>query len=745
MPQQSKSDSLLDELSRDYKRLKQQKSRKTGGVEGRVLLNIGFVGQDQYLYHKNQAISMQAREDNKLYLTFDMISPRMGKLLGRLSAIAPQFKAQPLKKDPDATSKAEVVDQLIKALDIKLIQPSRTWEILWWMAVGGVAFEHVPWIPNETIEPIPQLDEEGNPLFKNIALPKGPDDQVQSFTEAEMEQIITGGQFPREVFEVWEEPGITGDIGSEVLGPLNVFIDQSVRSIASLAPDQRIHIAKLRTVGWIEENFGKVVEPDKNLQIVTTKFNQLNTLGEGSYLRDLIPLVQGTSGEDDPPSVVVVECYSPPSKKDPSGRYSIYVPGKEMIDSQPNPYGEIPVVDYHWKPTTTTFWGGDYVSSLIAPQRFINKRISQLGEQSNGALYSNLLLGPGLKATDIPADYVGAIENGINDQGTPMVGRTPPAELPVFFMDSIATVIRMFNDIAGGSDLFEEQRFPGQIRGPMAVPLLQEILDTEWGPLYNHIAERMGLAKQMRLNRVKQFYPAVRTLHYTNRDLKDEVLEFHAEEVLRSGTDFKIVIERGEIMPELRALREMRVKERLSGPLAILYMDQRTGQLDKSKIAADLQFGDTGRESREAVYRKLGAEMVQMLWKAEPTPPVLPFYDHAVMMDELEASMATTEFLRASPQIQVSFTQRWEQHRNFLLQEAQAQQTAMMSMQAHQAVAQATQQAAAMASAGAVNEAQNQAQAQKEVPTKGLVSAANQQVQNAKQPPRKAPFGGQKP
>src|SRR3990167_3403254 len=124
-------------------------------------------------------------------------------------------------------------------------------------------------------------------------------------------------------------------------------------------------------------------------------------------------------------------------------------------------------------------------------------------------------------------------------------------------------------------------------------------------------------------------------MHYTDRDQKDEVLVFHTEKILRGGTNFNITVERGALLPELRALRESRVTERLRGPLAVLYMDERTGRLDKSKIAADLQFGDTGREARESQYRKLADEINKFLWEGKPVPPVQPFYDHAVMLDEL--------------------------------------------------------------------------------------------------------------
>jgi hypothetical protein len=145
--------------------------------------------------------------------------------------------------------------------------------------------------------------------------------------------------------------------------------------------------------------------------------------------------------------------------------------------------------------------------------------------------------------------------------------------------------------------------------------------------------------------------------------------------------------------------------------------------------------GDEGRASREAQYRKLGSQIVEMLWTAKQIPNVLPFYDHAAMMDELEAAMATTEFLKASPQIQQAFSARWEQHRVYLAAAAQAQQQAMQSGMIQGAVAQATQQAAAMAAAEAVESTRLQMEAQRSQPTEQLVRSAAEQAQPRPQAP----------
>lgn len=717
----------LDQLTSEWQRLKAQKAHKTGGVEGRVLTNLAFLSGDQYVNYKNMGLYPEPRDENKLYLMFDMIGPRVNKLLGRLSFFNPPYRVKPDKKDAKAIAKAETADKLVRALDQKLNEPAKVWERFWWLLTGGTCFEYVPWVPNATVEPAPQFNEAGEPLLINPLT-------EQIVTERDLAILAAQGE-PIEGFELYEVAEPIGEVGSEILGPLNVFIDQSVKSVQELAPDQCVMIAKIRTTGWVAENFGVTIEGDNAVSLISSTFHNSDT--SDIFLKDLIPLVQGSQGEDDPGMVTVVECYYPSSQEFPRGRYTVFIPGREVLYEGENPYEEIPLVDFHWKPVTINFWTPDYVSGLIAPQRFINKRLSQLGEQANATIYSHLLLGAGVSAEDINADEPSAIAGALSDTGAALVQRLSPPELPQWFMQSIQTAVQMFNDIAGGSDLFNEQRFPGQLRGPMAVPLLQEILDTEWGPFLRHMAERTAKVKKMRLNRVKGFYPPSRTLHYVDPDQKDEVLVFHTEEILRSDVEFDIQVEAGSVLPEFRALREQRLAERLAGPLAILYMDERTGRLDKNRIAAELDFGDSGRKSREEQYRKLALELIAMIRQGQPIPPVMPFWDHKSMMDEVESAMSTKEFLSASMPVQQGLSNLWNQHRQFLQMEAEAQQKAMQSGMIQSAVAQATQQAAATAAAEAVDSARDQIRAQGQVPTSRLVQAANQGVRPGNGPKKR--------
>lgn len=694
----------LSGLSEDFKRLQQQKNRKTGGVEARVLLALAFTWGEQYVSQTSRGVVAEALHPNKLNLVFNLIGPNVSKLLGRLFAFDPPFKARPDKKEPKAFAEAEVVDKVLLALDEIVDQSSRLREILYWLIVGGTAFEYVSWIPNAGLSLMPQFVEGTDELLlKDLhtgqILP-------ESAVAVQMQMGV-----PKERFNIYEEVEMAGEVGSEVFGPLNVFVDQSVKSLDALSPDQMVYLAKIRTLGWIIENFPQLeeqlenLELDSDVKIVSTACFQDGDATASLFLNDMIPTVQGSVGDDDPPVAVVVEGFAPVSRVNPNGRYVVFVPDKLVLHDGENPYEdrEIPIVDFHFDPTVTTFWSKDYVTDLIAPQRFINKRMSQMGEQANSTIAAKTLVGNPVTKEDVLNDAHSVIEKAVSETGQPLVQIVEPPSLPTWFLESINVTNKFMQaDIAGGKELTDNSSFPGQLRGPMAVPMMQEIMDTRWGPLYRHLGRQMSRVKQLRLNRVKQFYPAVRTLHFTDKNQKDEVLVFHAEQILRSNTNYNITVERGSLVPELRSLREARVRERLDSSLRVLYEDDRTGRIDKSKVAADLQFTDEGREGREANARKFAQEIIDMLWEGHQVPPVMPFWDHAPMMDELEATMMTTEFLRASPQIQQLFLDRWNAHAQELQKQFEQQQSAQQSAMVQDAVAQATQQAAAQAASETV-------------------------------------------
>lgn len=698
------TDPVLDELSKDFRRLQSQKSRKNGGIEGRILQNLCFYHGEHYVRHTPTALTQPKLDPNKLHLVFNLIKQHFRRKIGRITSIGMRFGASPDKQDPTSQANAELVDKMILALDGKVSQEMRQWEVLWWMLIGGVAVERTAWIPDATTEPLPRVGEDGGYIYLDAQT-------NQEISEAEVDALSEAGR-PRESFSMVNDMSLVGDVGSEVFGPFNIFVDASVRDLQSLSPGQRVYVAEMKTVKWIESLFGpELAEQTKGgeLGIIKTQLKQNGPAHSGTSLHDLVPAIQGSKGQDDPDLALFVTGYEPASQEFPQGREIFFVPDKVVLEDRPNPYEEIPLTDYHFDAAATSFWGTDFVTDLVPANKFLNKRMSQLGEQSNASIYDMVLLGPNLTHKDMPSDYPGYVEDGISEDGKLQVARLPGPSLPGWFMDSIKLVVEML-DKSGGADLMSGGNL-GQMRGPLAVPMLQEILDSEDGPLYQHLGERFARVKQQRVNRVKQFYPPVRTLNYAGRSKRDEVLVFHTSDVLRAGTEFNVTVDRRSLLPELSALREARVRERLNSPLSILYMDPRTGRPDASKIARDLQGYDLERESREAQGRKFAGEIIAKLWRGEPVEPPMPFYPHGIFMDELESAMMTSEFVSSSPPIKNGFVTQWNLHREVLQTQADAAAKGAEAQQVQQAVAQATQQAAAITASETVKQAMGQVQA----------------------------------
>lgn len=728
---------LVEPFTTEFERLQRQKARAQGGVEARVLTNLCFYYGEQYIRSAESKLIAPKLDPNKLALIFNHVRKLTRRKIGRLSAIEGTARARPDKTDPKAFADADLVTQLVRALDEKVVQPMRLWEIYFWLCIGGVAVEYVPYFKDVTMEPLPQYDEAtGDLLWK---------DQLtgEVIPQRALEMLVGQGRSP-ESFAIHEIPLLTGDVGSVIYGPLNIFVDAAVRDLQSLASDQSVMIAEVKTHGWIRETFGadavKGLSRDSNLSIVKTQFSQLGPSLSGVNLRDLIPAVAGSRDRDDPDLAVVVTRFQPATRDFPYGRQSYFIPGERVLDDGDNPYEDIPLVDYHWDVAATSFWSGDFLSDLIPAQKFYNKRMSQLGEQANASIYDKLLLGPGLSREDLNADTPGYVNDGLSEQGAPMVARLPGPSLPGWFLDSIRIVSDYLTEV-GGSDIFQRQGGLGQMRGPLSIPMMQEILDAEDGPLFIHMGERLGRVKQMRVNRVQQFYPPIRTLHYTGSNHRDEVLVFHTDVILKAGTQYNITIDRASLVPELFALREARLKERLSSPLAGLYLDPRTGKLDFSKIASDLRFGDWDRVSKEDKYRQLARSIIRALWSGQPPPDPMEFWNHAVIMDELEDQMIGSEFQTASTTLRQSFIQYYNACRQFLQARADRMQEAVQAQQIQSAVAQATQQAAAQAAAATVDEALAQVRQQQQLaatppPLADRLRQALTQQSDPRQPPQ---------
>lgn len=713
-------DTRIADYIKDFRRLQNQKTRKAGGVEMRTLTALAMYNGEHYI--KQEGFSLAGRElsdedKNKLFLVFNLIRKNVRRKIGRLWSIDHKFRATPNTLDPVAWDLADPVTKLILSLNRKLKEGQTQWNRLFWLMISGVVIEHTPWVQEVASESLPEFTADGEMVWVDqwaerlggeVELPEG----------VVADAIANGA--PPERFKPKETVQLVGEVGSELFSALDFFIDSSVKKISDLSGDQACYLAQLKTKSWIETNFGSEianrVKAGMDLNIVKTTMKDTGAVSANMNLRDLIPAIQGSTIDGDPEMCMVITRYQPRSSKHPNGHRCMFTPeGVELASDEIEEYEGVPCVDTHWEPNATTFWTDGFVTDMIPANKFLNKRMSQLGEASNAQLYEMLLLGGDLKPKDIPTDRHGAVTNGLDENGNPMVKVMQRGQLPAFFADSIRLAVEMAEQL-GSSDLLAARKFPGQMRGSLSIPMFQEINDSEDGPFYAHLGEQIAETHQMRINRVRSFYEPIRTMHYTGANLKDEVLIFHTQQVLRAGWDYNISVDRASLLPELSSMREARVRERLESPLAALYMNRRTGRIDISKVADDLKHNDTGREDTESQYRKLAREFIMVLQKGETLDPALPlsFYDHDVIMDELESVMATTEWLRSSAEVKKGFIDFYNKCQQYLQKLHDQEQSVMYNKMLQGAVAQATQFAAAKAASVAAEAALTQVDTQKD-------------------------------
>ena len=140
---------LIADYTKDWQRLRNQKSRQTGGVEMRVLTNLCMVLGEHFVQQRGLQLmgrQMTDQDKNKLFLVFNMIGRATWRKMGRLWSIDNKFRAVPNTRNPAAWDQADVVSKLILALNRKVKEGQVHWNRLFWLLISGVVIEHTPWL-----------------------------------------------------------------------------------------------------------------------------------------------------------------------------------------------------------------------------------------------------------------------------------------------------------------------------------------------------------------------------------------------------------------------------------------------------------------------------------------------------------------------------------------------------------------------------------------------------------------------
>jgi hypothetical protein len=695
--------------------------QKSKSVEPRVLNNLAMYVDEQWSYVENGTLRNKVPrrdEDGKIRevsLVLNMIAPRQQKIIGRLTASTPDWRAWPGSNKADHISKAEVATSLSKSFDMKLDEEALRGERWFWNMQAGVWFEHTPWRNNHSVDLVEKEDEAGRPIWEHLA-------SGEEIPDAMYRQAIQSGEALVEHFEIATEIREIGDVAAEVRGPLNVFNPNSIRSIEHLAPGQSVMMSDIKLAAWVKKTWPNSqldwMHGEEEFKIITTKVSNQGISFANTSLRELIPVVQGAVSNDDPDMVPVFERYEPPSPEFPKGwsmkggavtgpnffpapnedlagggRYTVFIPGQGIVRDGEIPYKDgIPIVDGHWDSPASNFYNRDWATGLMGVQKSINTLASQIRTMANARVYDPILIDDDTQPpnADMPKYWVGGMVDGMR-QAERLGASSPDPGMQAQLLD----LIRIFDDLSGAEDLLQNKKL-GQIRGTGAVQMLQDVMDSQWGPKIRSYYNSVSKVIHKRVNRAAQFYPTVRTLRFMRNTGKVEAFRFHAEDILRSGVDYTFSVSPSSMMPQSNRERFANMTEMLGGPLAGLYQTE-TGEADWHGIAAELQFGDIeSRESMLASDVKFAKTVIADIKEGRGMIPVLPVQNHLIFVRELQKEMNDDDFFKVlSEPTQQALIERYQSHQEALANAAEAAKQETISEETIDLVRQAVQQSLA--------------------------------------------------
>jgi hypothetical protein len=230
------------------------------------------------------------------------------------------------------------------------------------------------------------------------------------------------------------------------------------------------------------------------------------------------------------------------------------------------------------------------------------------------------------------------IKDAFSPEGRPLVSRVASGGVPASLFKLLEMADQKIDQVMGIRDLFENNQLPGQIRGSTAFERIEEISGLEWQALIRDYFSQLAMVKAKRNNRVRQFYTKDKMFAFVSRTGEDEVLEWKRDE--QRDHQHRITIVPSSLTPEIRSMREDRIREQLNTPgmgMALYGNADRT-DYDPSKLAQAMGMPEGEYRERAARERTLQSQENEEMEHGNQVP-VYPYDDDSIHMDEMRTSM----------------------------------------------------------------------------------------------------------
>jgi hypothetical protein len=535
------------------------------------------------------------------------------------------------------------------------------------------------------------------------------------FFDAEAGQEIT----PQEGEHGYEEgmnPLYTGEIRARICDPLTLFIDPAATSEDEI---RWIVERKPRDVDYIEEVYGKQVEPEDNVDYIG---NYEVHMSNGTGI--------GQMHKKNKNMAMVDEMWVKPCHKYPKG-LKVTVAGGQLLDVDENA-GPLPYFIFGDIPIPGSVKYDAFIKDMLPIQRNINIIKSMLATHAK-RMGNSIWLNP--LGSNVDEEELNDESGGILHY-TPVNGAKPervsPPDLPSFYDRILNNSALDIDDMSGAREI-SQGRLPGGLDTLGGLELMVEQENEKLAVSSQNYERGMKKLLQRVLMLMKKHYTEERMGRILGKDNEIELIAFTGAD-LSGGEDINII--QGSSLPDMKAAQQDRIMT-MWGAGAIVKKD---GTPDHQTLLRLMGMGDSNElfemdqldENKAKMENKTFAELAenpevmqglqeyQMAKQyhaqavqemamegeefAEP-PPQLPqglptvrdFYDHEIHIYLHNIFRKSSEYDQLPPEIQQLVDEHVQAHVEALqapmMQEQQAQMEAQQAQQAEQQMVNEQQQA----------------------------------------------------
>lgn len=615
------------ELIKDLERLFKSARDDRQQYESSWLLNMAFVYDQQWVYwnESTQRIEKPKVPRWRVLMVVNLVKGVVRTEYAKLTQQRPTAKAQPASGDPDDRDQAKVCDAILSYLDATDGSDSAHKRALLWAIVCGTGILKSYWnkdkgdeitFPDTTMISVPTQDPAtGQMVDQQVEVPHPQAGQPLTTKAGDVVRL--------------------GDIETCEVSPFEFYPDPFGLTIAD---KNWAFTVKLRSAEYVMERFGVEVEPHEvtNDQYVEGQMYSLNS--EAPIARK---------------GVLLKEFFQRSTKKYPKGRYVVYVDDRVLHTGEnPYPKAQLPFASFVHIPVPARFWGDSMVTSLIDPQKNLNKSRSQAIEHRNLMTKGKWLVAAGA----LPVGKVITSAPGEVIEYEPVPGVAEPVKhldgsaIPDSYWKDVDQSTREIREVSGVHEV-SNAGVPSGVTAAKAIGFLQEQDDMRLGPTAQAYEDAIAALAKIKLHLAKQFYEERRTVRIAGKDNTVKVVEFYKDDI---PDEVDVRVEAGASLPKSRVARQHFVMDLwnakmlpdLRVALRLLELGEVDGLYDKINR-------DINQAERENEKLKGGQQIAVEKW-----------HNHAVHLDELNDFCKGEEYenLAQDANIKAAFDDHRAQH-----------------------------------------------------------------------------------